>query len=96
MSNAAIYIKTEAEVKVKAQKVARDLGFSLSSLMNDWLRQLIRTKTVNFSVADEEPSDYLLRVMDNADKNRQAGKGSRVFEDADSLLYSHRDSRAVV
>jgi len=86
MSNAAIYIKTEPEVKVKAQKVARDLGFSLSSLMNAWLRQLIRTKTVSFSVADEEPSEYLLRVMGKAEKNRQAGRGSPVFDDADSAV----------
>ena len=86
MSDAAIYIKTDLEVKLKAQKVSRDLGFSLSSLMNAWLRQLIRTKTVNFSVADEEPSEYLLQVMEKAEKNRKTRKGSPVFEDAGSAV----------
>lgn len=68
MQTTAIYIKTDPEVKTKAQKVAKELGFSLSSLLNAWLRQLIKTKTITFSVADEVPNDYLKSVLKQAKK----------------------------
>jgi len=52
MNTAGIYIKTQPEVKAKAQKIAKDLGLSLSALMNIWLIQFVKTRRVNFSVDD--------------------------------------------
>ncbi len=79
MNTTAIYIKTDPEIKTKAQKVAKELGFSLSSLMNAWLRQLIKTKTVTFSVEDEIPNEYLIKTIKQAEKDRKAGKASPIF-----------------
>lgn len=80
MQTTAIYVRIDPEIKTKAQKVAKELGFNLSSLMNAWLRQLIKTKTVNFSVADEEkPSAYLIKTIKQALKDRKVGKASPVF-----------------
>ena len=53
MKTAVINIKTDTEVKANAQKVASELGFSLSSLINGYLRQLVKTKTINFSLLNE-------------------------------------------
>lgn len=50
MQTVVINFKTEPVVKKRAQAVARELGFSLSSLLNAFLRQLIRDKTVNFEI----------------------------------------------
>lgn len=85
MQSTAIYIRTEPEVKAKAQKVAKDLGFSLSSLMNAWLRHFIKTKTVTFSAA-EEPSDYLIQAIKKARENRKKGKGSPIFTNIEDDL----------
>ena len=86
MNTTAIYIRTQPEVKEKAQKVARDLGISLSSLMNAWLKQLVRTKTVSFSVADEEPNDYVLSAMKQAEKNIKKGKHSPIFKTGEEAV----------
>ena len=43
-----INIKTDKEIKKDAQKIARDLGFSLSAIINAYLRQFIRNKEVHF------------------------------------------------
>lgn len=48
-----INIKTEQEIKNKAHKLAREMGFSLSAVINAYLRQFIRNKAVNFSVASQ-------------------------------------------
>jgi addiction module RelB/DinJ family antitoxin len=46
-----INIKTEKEVKINAQKLANEMGLSLSAVINVYLRQLIRTKEFYFSAA---------------------------------------------
>ena len=86
MNTAVINIKTQPQVKASAQLVARQLGVSLSSLINAFLRHLVKTKKVTFSVDDEEPSDYLLSVMKQADKDLKAGKGSPVFETGEEAV----------
>ena len=45
-----IHIKSDKEVKEKAQEVARDLGMPLSTIINAYLKQFIRTKEVQFSL----------------------------------------------
>ena len=74
MNTAVIITKTEPQVKLKAQRVAKDLGLSLSSLINAWLRQLIKTKTVVFSAADEEPTQYLLDALKESKEDIKAGR----------------------
>ncbi|MBI2633635.1 MAG: type II toxin-antitoxin system RelB/DinJ family antitoxin [Parcubacteria group bacterium] len=44
-----INIKADREVKKNAQKIAEDMGFSLSALINAYLRQFIRNRAVYFS-----------------------------------------------
>lgn len=88
MNTAAIYIKTEPKVKKEAQKVAKELGTSLSSLVNGWLKQLIKTKTVTFKPSSEEPSEYLKSAIRKAEKDLKEGKGSPVFDNAkDAIAY---------
>lgn len=48
-----INIKTDRDVKISAQKLAKELGLSLSAVVNAYLKQFIRTKAVNFSVAPQ-------------------------------------------
>lgn len=94
MNTAVIITKTEPEVKVKAQKVAKDLGLSLSSLINAWLRQLIKTKTVTFSVADEEPSDYFIQAINQSEKDLKAGKVSPRFDNAEDAIAWLEDPKS--
>lgn len=52
-----INIKTEQEVKNRAHKLAREMGFSLSAVINAYLRQFIRNKAVYFSLAPNMSSE---------------------------------------
>ena len=49
MKTTMINIKADKEVKKQAQKLAEELGFSLSSLVTASLKQFIRTREVRFS-----------------------------------------------
>lgn len=92
MNIAVINIKTQPEVKAQAQRVARDLGLSLSSLINAFLKQFVKTKKVTFSL-DEEPSPYLVKILKKADKDIKAGRVSPAFDDVeDAIKWLHRKS----
>lgn len=86
MNTAVINIKTDAKVKTQAQRIAAQMGFSLSSLINGYLRQLTRTKTVSFTLNSEEPSEYLIQALKESEADKLAGRTSPAFENADDAI----------
>lgn len=84
MDTALINVRTNLKLKLQAQKVADDLGFSLSSLVKAYLKTLVKTKTVYFSDA-EEPSDYLIKAMKEAKEERRKGKFYSFANSGDAL-----------
>jgi addiction module RelB/DinJ family antitoxin len=84
MNTSVVNVKVDKQVKKQAQEVAEDLGFSLSSLVNGFLRQLIRSKTVNFSMGFE-PTTYLEELL--LESGKQVKKGDVVsFSTADDAI----------
>jgi addiction module RelB/DinJ family antitoxin len=68
-----IYIKADKEVKENAQKAAKDLGLSLSDVINASLRNFIRTRQVIFSdtpIMTPELEKLLDTVEDDIKYNR--------------------------
>lgn len=74
MNTAVVNVKVDPRVKKEARKVAEDLGLSLSGLINGFLKQLIRNKTVTFSALKEEPSEYLLDALRQSKEDVKAGR----------------------
>jgi len=93
-TTSVVNVKVDKEVKKEAKEVAEDLGFSLSSLVNGFLRQLIRTKTVNFSVGFE-PTPYLEELL--LESGKQVKKGEvvsfKTTEDAVKYVSSLSDKK---
>ena len=85
MSTAVINIKTDPKVKAKAQKIASELGFSLSALINGYLSQLIKTKTVHFTASEEIPSEYMIQALRESEEDRRK-KRFKSFDSADEAL----------
>jgi len=73
MNSAVINIKTEIKVKREAQKITSGLGLSLSSAINGFLKQLIRDKTVLFTLNENNPSNYLLSSVKESKSERKSG-----------------------
>jgi addiction module RelB/DinJ family antitoxin len=87
MSTAVISIETEADLKAQAQAVAADLGFTLSSLINAFLKNLTLTREITFRAASEEPSDYLIQALKESEADRKAGR-YHSFSNADDAVAS--------
>jgi antitoxin component of RelBE/YafQ-DinJ toxin-antitoxin module len=86
MNTAVLTIKTNPVLKDKVSKIAKELGFSVSSLVNAYLRHLVRTKTINFSLNDEIPSDWMIEGLAKSKKNIKEGKVSPTFTDTKSAI----------
>ncbi|OGY25285.1 MAG: hypothetical protein A2Z11_02885 [Candidatus Woykebacteria bacterium RBG_16_43_9] len=81
-----IHIKSDKEVKEKAQEVARDLGMPLSTIINAYLKQFIRTKEVQFSLEGAlKPS--VKKRLDRLQKEATEGKNlSPTFDNAEDAI----------
>ena len=63
MGTAVINIRTDAKVKSQAQKIAAELGISLSALINGFIRNLVRTKRVEFDLNPKGVDSYTKEVI---------------------------------
>ncbi len=86
MTTTIVNVKVDPSLKKQARKVAENLGFSLSGVINAYLKHLVRTKTVSFSMTEEIPSDYLIKVMREAEEDVRAGRVSPAFTNAKDAI----------
>lgn len=88
MSTTVMSVKTEREIKEKAQKLAKKMGFPLGTLINAFLRQFIRDKAVNFSMEPAIPmSKALEKELSRIEKDIKKGENiSPAFSNADDTI----------
>jgi antitoxin component of RelBE/YafQ-DinJ toxin-antitoxin module len=67
-----IHIKTDSKTADAAKQVAEDFGITLSTLVNQMLEQVGRTKKVNLDL-DETPSLWLIEALRQSDEDEKAG-----------------------
>ena len=85
MNTAVINIKTDKNLKTEIQKLANELGISVSALINGYLKQVVRSQKVIFTT-DEKPSKYLIEAIQQARSERKEGKSSPVFDNAEDAI----------
>lgn len=80
-----INIKANREVKENAQKLAKELGLSLSDVLNASLRNFIRTREVYFSAIPRMIPEFE-RFLGNIEKDIKARKNlSPAFSSSDEI-----------
>jgi len=91
MKTAIINIKTKPQTKKRAQKIADELGLSLSAVINGFLNQLIKTKKVEFSAYPaENPSEYMIQALEEAKKSPTSPE----FDNAkDALAWLNKEAK---
>lgn len=87
MNTTVINIKTNSEVKANAQRIANDLGFSLSALINGYLRQLVKTKTAHFSLSENTPSEYMLNALKESERDVKMGRSRKFTNSKDAVSF---------
>ena len=91
MNTAIVNFKADPKIKKDAQAVVERLGFSLSSVLNAYLRNLVRTRKVDFS--DDvrlEPTPYLKRILRQSEKDVKNGNVVSFSPPSEALAYLDR------
>lgn len=98
MRNEIINIKTDSATKKQAHRIAGSMGLSLSTLINGYLRQFIRNKSVYFSAEPQEiPSKWLEKSLARAKKDEEEGWVSPAFDSfEDSKAWLNNPKRRYV
>ncbi len=68
-------IKTDPKIKQDAQKVAQELGLPLGTIINAYLRELIREKRVLFS-SPPIPNQRTQKMLKKIDADIRAGRNT--------------------
>ena len=88
MKTAIINIKTTPATKIRSQKVAENLGMSMSALINGFLHQLIKERKIEFYADQkEQPSASLLQSLKEAEMEIAQGKTIDFQNPRDALEY---------
>ena len=87
MKTAVINVKVDEKTKKNAQKLAQELGLNLSVVINGFLKTFIISKKVTFNAnPSEEPSDYMLKMIKEAEAENEYSPIFEKSEDAISWL----------
>ncbi len=68
-----VNIKTDKEVKEKAQRVAKELGLPLSTVINVYLKEFVRSREVTFSL-EPQIRPAIGKLLKQASRNYRARK----------------------
>lgn len=73
MAKTVLNVKTDVEVKTKAQEIARALGIPLSTIVNASLKDLIRTQSITFSIEPQLKTEVAAQ-LEKASADFKAGR----------------------
>jgi addiction module RelB/DinJ family antitoxin len=68
-----IHVKTDKKTRDEAKKVAEAFGFSLTSLVNVLLKQVVKTKRLELSL-EEHPTPHAIDMMKKSEEDVKAGR----------------------
>jgi addiction module RelB/DinJ family antitoxin len=73
MNTSSILVKTDPKLKQEAQKTAEEMGISLTSVINRYLKHFVQTKTITFTTSEEHPTEIFLEGLREAEEDIKAG-----------------------
>jgi len=87
MRTIPLTMRIEPEIKEQAQNLAHTLGFNLSSIIDAYLRQFIRTKEIYVSLVHETPSQKLVNSIEISEKELRTQKIKTFTHEKDALRF---------
>lgn len=86
MNTTTIHVKTDIKTRNDAKKIAENFGFTLTSLVNALLKQIVRTKRLTLEL-DENPTQYMIESLKKSEEDVKAGRVISFDSGKDALDY---------
>ena len=87
MNTTSILIKTDTKIKKAAQKTAEEMGISLTSVINHYLKHFIQTKSITFTINDKAPNQYMINSLKQSEENFKTGRYISFKNSDDEFAY---------
>lgn len=91
MSQIPITVKIDADVKQQAQKLAKQLGLSLSAIVENKLKEVVRDRKVVFEedfIPNEKTAKELEKIEEDIKAGRNLSGPFNTFEELERHLNS--------
>lgn len=90
MASSVINVNVDSEVKKEATAILNDLGLNMSTAINMFLTQVIKTDGIPFRIRNPKPSKELLEAIDEGEKIlKEMEEGKRKgYSNMDDLIKS--------
>ena len=85
MATTSMNIRMDSEVKRKAQQVFAELGLDVTTAVNLFLRQVIRTQSIPFELKAEIPNEETLEAIEEV-RELQASPDKKYYSSFAELL----------
>ena len=83
--SSTITVRVDDKVKKEANSIFREVGMDMSTAINIYLKQVIRSNGIPFVISADEPNELTLRAIKEAEKGKMASFSSidELMEDLD-------------
>lgn len=82
----AINVQIDSETKKQATEILNDLGISMSTAINMFLRQVIKNEGLPFPVVKRKPSKQLLEALKEAAEMEKHPEKYKSYNNIDQLF----------
>jgi addiction module RelB/DinJ family antitoxin len=93
MNTTSLHIKIEPDIKREAQKIAEELGLSLSVVTKALLKQFVRTKRLSVGASErvEMPNAQTRQELQQAKEDIKAGRVMSFTSAKEALVYLDKE-----
>lgn len=86
MATTSMNIRMDSEVKRKAQQVFSELGLDVTTAVNLFLRQVIRTQSIPFELKADIPNDETLEAMEEVRWLKAHPEAAKRYTDVEEMM----------
>lgn len=83
MSQANITLRIDPEIKKQAEAMFADMGLTMSTAINIFIRQALRQGKIPFEITSDIPNAETLAAIDDVNKGRNL---SKLYTDVDKMF----------
>lgn len=86
MENVNVTIRMDKNVKEQADKLFNELGFSLSTAFNIFVRQAIREQSIPFIISKYQPNATTLAAMEEVQAMKDNPSIGKSYDNIDEMM----------
>ena len=85
-SISVVNVKVDSNIKKQATEIFNDLGLNMSTAINMFLTQVVKTDGIPFEIKNHKPNRKLRKALKEADKIASGKINSKGYKDVDKMF----------